>query len=102
MPPSPCSGSTNTAAVRPFWIAARADSKSSYFASTAPPMSGKKGVLYCSCSTAGRTVQAFRRTLIRSGSGEGTQPRRWRARWPNASGVIVTSGGRTAHAFRLH
>ncbi len=33
MPPSPCSGSTNTDAVRPFWIAARADSKSSYFAS---------------------------------------------------------------------
>ena len=50
MPPSPCRGSTNTAAVFPFTIAARALSRSSYFASRAPPMSGMNGVLYCSCA----------------------------------------------------
>jgi hypothetical protein len=54
MPPSPCRGSTNTAAVLPFTMAARALSRSSYFASLAPPMSGKNGVLYCSCTCGGR------------------------------------------------
>jgi hypothetical protein len=50
MPPSPCRGSTNTAAVLPFTMAALALSRSSYLASRAPPMSGRNGVLYCSCT----------------------------------------------------
>ena len=57
MPPSPCRGSTKTAAVLPFTMAARALSRSSYLASRAPPMSGKNGVLYCSCTCGGHMTR---------------------------------------------
>ena len=47
-PPSPCTGSTNTAHVTPFLMTAAAEARSLYVASAVPGMTGRKGVLYCS------------------------------------------------------
>ncbi len=48
MPPSPWSGSTNTAHVLPFTMAFRAASRFWNSHSTPPAIIGRNGVLYCS------------------------------------------------------